>query len=128
MGLKSLWTKLYQTLSSVRTGIFLIIIVGIFSAVGTFILQRPTTETDEIQRAYTPETLAWLDRLGLTDIFHSWWFLTLLVLFCVCLLFVSVDRWPNSWKVYSRPVRFAASPFRMGLPQSIKIPVRDEFR
>ena len=126
MGLKSLWTKLYQTLSSVRTGIFLIIIVGIFSAVGTVILQRPTTDNDEIRRAYTPETLAWLDRLGLTDIFHSWWFLTLLILFCVCLIFVSIDRWPNSWKVYSKPVRFAAPHFRLGLPQSIKIPVTDE--
>jgi cytochrome c biogenesis protein len=126
MGLKSLWSKLYGTLSSVRTGIFLIIIVGVFSAIGTVILQRPTSEPGDIQRAYAPETLAWLDRLGLTDIYHSWWFLTLLVLFCVCLLFVSVDRWPNSWKVYSKPVRFAASHFRLGLPQSIKLPVNDE--
>ena len=126
MGLKSLWSKLYQTLSSVRTGIFLIIGIGILSAVGTVILQRPTSDTDEIQRAYTPETLAWLDRLGLTDIYHSWWFLSLLILFCVCLIFVSLDRWPNSWKVYSKPVRFAASHFRLGLPQSIKLPVSDE--
>jgi len=126
MGLKSIWTKLYQTLSSVRTGIFLIIIVSLFAAVGTVILQRPTTDTDEIQRAYTPETLAWLDRLGLTDIFHSWWFLTLLCLFCVCLIFVSLDRWPNSWKFYSKPVRFAAPPLRAGIPQSIKLPVSDE--
>ena len=42
-----------------------------------------------MQRAYSPETLVWLDRLGLTDIFHAWWFLLLLCLFCVCLIFVS---------------------------------------
>ena len=126
MGLKAIWNKLYETLASVRTGIFLIITVGLFSAVGTVILQRPTTEPDEIGRAYTPDTLAWLDRLGLTDIFHSWWFLTLLCLFCICLLFVSLDRWPNSWKVYSKPVRFAAPHTRAGIPQSIKLPVRDE--
>ena len=46
MGLKSIWTKLYQTLASVRTGIFLILVVGIFAAAGTVILQRPTTEPD----------------------------------------------------------------------------------
>ena len=108
MGLKSIWTKLYQTLASVRTGIFLIIIVGIFSAAGTIILQRPTTEPEDMQRAYSPETLLWLDRLGLTDIYHCWWFVTLLCLICVCLIFVSLDRWPNAWKVYSKPVRFAA--------------------
>jgi cytochrome c biogenesis protein len=125
MGLKSIWTKLYQTLASVRTGIFLIIVVGIFSAIGTVILQRPTTEPDEMARAYSPETLMWLDRLGLTDIFHTWWFLTLLCLFCVCLIFVSLDRWPNAWKVYSKPVRFAAPHFRLGLPQTAKLPVTD---
>ena len=125
MGLKSIWTKLYQTLASVRTGIFLILIVGIFAAAGTVILQRPTTEPDAMQRSYSPETLQWLDRLGLTDIYHSWWFLTLLCLFCVCLIFVSLDRWPNAWKVYSRPVRFAAPHFRLGLPQTAKLPVSD---
>jgi cytochrome c biogenesis protein len=125
MGLKSIWTKLYQTLASVRTGIFLILLVGIFAAAGTFILQRPTTEPDAMQRSYSPETLQWLDRLGLTDIYHSWWFLTLLCLFCVCLIFVSLDRWPNAWKVYSRPVRFAAPHFRLGLPQTAKLPVSD---
>ena len=126
MGLKSIWNKVYQTLASVRTGIFLIIVVGIFSAVGTVILQRPTTEPEDMQRAYSPKTLIALDRLGLTDIFHAWWFLLLLCLICVCLIFVSVDRWPNAWKMYSKPVRFAKPQFRVGLPQKVSIPVADE--
>jgi cytochrome c biogenesis protein len=126
MGLKSIWTKVYQTLASVRTGIFLIIVVGVFSAIGTVILQRPATEPDEIQRAYSPETLIWLDRLGLTDIFHTWWFLLLLCSFCVCLLFVSLDRWPNAWKVYSKPVRYMEPNLRVSLPQTVKLAVKDE--
>ena len=125
MGSKSYWNKLYDTLSSVKTGVFLIIVVGIFSAIGTVILQRPTSEPEDLKRNYSPETLLWLDRLGLTDIFHSWWFLVLLVLFCVCLIFVSLDRWPNAWKVYSKPVRFATAPFRAGLPFTAKFPVVD---
>lgn len=123
MGLKS--NKVYQTLASVRTGIFLIILVGIFSAIGTVILQRPTSEPADLQRTYSPETLAMLDRFGLTDIFHAWWFLVLLCLFCLCLVVVSVDRWPNSWKMYASPVRFANSSFRASLPQTAKIPVAD---
>jgi cytochrome c biogenesis protein len=79
-----------------------------------------------MQRAYSPETLAMLDRVGLTDIFHAWWFLLLLCLFCTCLIFVSLDRWPNAWKVYAKPVRFATAPFRASLPQTVKIPVKDE--
>ena len=68
----------------------------------------------------------WLDRLGLTDIFHAWWFLLLLSLFCVCLIFVSVDHWPNVWKVYSKPVRFAEPHFRASLPRTLKIAVTNE--
>src|ERR1700687_1118793 len=126
MGLKSIWSKVYQTLASVRTGIFLIMVVGIFSAIGTVILQRPTSEPEDMQRAYSPETLALLDRVGLTDIFHAWWFLLLLCLICVCLIMVSVDRWPNAWKVYSKPVRFAQLPFRVSLPQKVNLAVTDE--
>lgn len=126
MGLKDIWTKLYQTLASVRTGIFLIIVVVISSAIGTVILQRPTSEPEDMQRAYSPETLALLDRVGLTDVFHAWWFLLLLTLICVCLILVSVDRWPNAWKVYAKPVRFAQPNFRLSLPQTATIPVQDE--
>lgn len=126
MGWKAIWNRLYQTLASVRTGIILIIVVGVFSAIGTVILQRPTTEAADMQKAYSPETLALLDHVGLTDIFHTWWFLVLLCLFCVCLIFVSVDRWPNAWKVYAKPIRFANAGFRASLPQKLKIAVNNE--
>ena len=71
--------KLYKTLANLRTGVVLLILVVVVSALGTFILQRPVTEPEKMQAAYSPTTLYWLDRLTLTDIFHSWWFLTLLV-------------------------------------------------
>jgi cytochrome c biogenesis protein len=123
MGVTSVWTKIYQTLASVKTGIFLIIVVGIFSAVGTVILQRPTSEPADMARAYSPETLALLDRVGLTDIFHVWWFVVLLCLFCTCLIFVTVDRWPNAWRLYAKPVRYATPGFRASLPQKAKFAV-----
>jgi ACR3 family arsenite efflux pump ArsB len=45
--------KLWQTLSSIKTGVLLIILVVIFSAAGTVILQRPMTDPDDMQRAYS---------------------------------------------------------------------------
>src|SRR6266704_1859962 len=54
----AIWNKIYRTLASVRTGIILLLLTVIVSAVGTVVLQRPTTEPEEIQRAYTPQTLA----------------------------------------------------------------------
>src|SRR5205807_1556 len=72
--------KIWRTFSSIKTGVVLLIVVVILSAAGTVILQRPATEADEIQRAYAPQTLRLLDAIGLTDVFHAWWFVLLLVL------------------------------------------------
>ena len=49
--LRSAWRKTWQTLSSIKTSVLLIISVVIFSAAGTVILQRPMTDPDDIQRA-----------------------------------------------------------------------------
>ena len=46
---RSLAQRLWQTLSSVRTGIILLMVVVVFSAAGTLVLQRPTTDPDELQ-------------------------------------------------------------------------------
>ncbi len=70
--------RFYKTFSNLRTGIVLLILVVIAAAMGTFILQRPATDLSKLQAAYSPQTLQLLDRVGLTDVFHSWWFLTLL--------------------------------------------------
>lgn len=112
MGFIAIWNKIYRTLASVRTGIILLLLTVVVSAVGTVVLQRPTTEPDEIQRAYSPQTLAMLDRLGLTDVYHTWWFIALLGLVSLSIIFVSIERWPNAWRFYARPYRFPEPHFR----------------
>ena len=92
---------------------------------GTFILQRPTTEADKLARAYSPATLLWLDRLGLTDVFHAWWFMTLMGLVSLSIIFVSLDRFPNAWRFYARPYRKTDSHFRSALPNRVELPIRN---
>jgi cytochrome c biogenesis protein len=121
----AIWNKIYRTLASVRTGIILLLLTVIVSAVGTVVLQRPTTEPEEIQRAYSPQTLAMLDRLGLTDVYHTWWFIGLLGFVSLSIIFVSIERWPNAWRFYARPYRFPEPHFRATLPLRATIPVAD---
>ena len=71
MTLSTLGKKLWLTLSSIKTGVVLLIIVVILAAVGTIILQRPVTEPNEMQRAYSAHALRIFDALGLTDVFHA---------------------------------------------------------
>ena len=87
---------IHKTFSNLRTGVVLLISVGLASALGTFILQRPATDPEKLTRANSPATLQWLDRLGLTDVFHTWWFLTLLGLVSLSIVLVSIDRFPNA--------------------------------
>ena len=117
--------QIHKTLSSLRTGVVLLILTGIAAALGTFILQRPATDPDKLARAYSPATLLWLDRLGLTDIFHTWWFLTLLGMVSLSIVLVSVDRFPNAWRFYARPYRKTDSHFRSALPNKVELPINN---
>ena len=115
--------RIWQTLSSIKTGIVLLILVGLVSIAGTLILQRPITDPSDLDRAYSPQTLRWLDAFGLTNVFHAWWFVVLLVLVSVTILCASIDRFPNAWRFYARPYRVPDEHFRAVLPLQKNFPV-----
>jgi cytochrome c biogenesis protein len=117
--------RFYKTFSNLRTGIVLLILVVIAAAMGTFVLQRPTTEASKLQAAYSPQTLQLLDRLGLTNVFHSWWFVTLLTLVSLSIIFVSVERFPNAWRFYARPYRKTDAHFRAANPYKTELPIQN---
>jgi cytochrome c biogenesis protein len=118
--------KIWQTLGAIKTGVILLILVVILSAAGTVILQRPATEADEMQRAYSPQVLRLLDGVGLTDVFHAWWFVLLLSLVSFSIISASVQRFPNAWRYFSRPYKSPDETFRKVLPGHALIPITDE--
>jgi len=118
--------KIWQTLSSIKTGVILLIVAVIVSAAGTVILQRPATDPEEMQRAYSPQMLRLLDGLGLTDVFHAWWFVLLLVLVSASIVAASIQRFPNSWRYFSRPYKSPNQTFQKALATQAEIPIRDE--
>lgn len=101
------------------------IITGLASAAGTFILQRPLTDPEQMQRTYSPQTLRWLDTLALTDVFHSWWFISLLGLLAVNIILASVERFPEVWRYFARPYRRPEPHFLKNLPAQREIVVRE---
>lgn len=117
--------KFWMTASSVRTGIFLLILVVLASVAGTLILQRPVTDPAKIQQVYSPETLHWLDTLGMTDVFHAWWFAALLALLGINIVLASIERFPGVWHYFARPYRRPEPHFLAGLPLQKEIPIRD---
>ena len=118
--------KSWQTLSAIKTGVVLIILVVIFSAAGTVILQRPMTDPDDMARAYSPAMLRFLDAAGLTDVFHARWFVVLMVLVSLSIIAASVERFPNSWRYFARPYKSPDEGFRRVLPLHATIAIADE--
>ena len=117
LSISSIPKRIHKTLGNLRTGIVLLLLVVLASAVGTFILQRPVTDPEKLAQAYSPTTLLWLDRLSLTDIFHASWFLVLMGLVSLSIVLISVDRFPNAWRFYARPYRKTDPHFRGSLHQ-----------
>jgi cytochrome c biogenesis protein len=118
--------KTWRTIASIQTGVVLLILVVILAATGTIVLQRPATEVDEMQRAYSPQALRILDTLGLTNVYHAWWFLGLLLLVSLCIVAASIDRFPNAWRYFSRPYKYPDSSFRRALHPQKSLPIADE--
>ena len=118
--------KIWQVLSSIKTGVVLLITVVVLSAAGTIVLQRPVTEPDEMQRAYSPQMLRILDGVGLTDVFHARWFVALMILVSLSIIAASVERFPNAWRYYARPYKSPDKTFRKALPLQKQVPIPDE--
>ncbi|MGH9521696.1 MAG: cytochrome c biogenesis protein ResB [Terriglobales bacterium] len=113
---KTLPDRAFHAIASLKTGITLLILVGLACAAGTFILQRPLTDPEDLMRAYSPATLHWLDRLRLTDIYHAPWFILLMAALGICIVCASLERWPKAWRMWARPYRRTDSHFRSALP------------
>ncbi|MGH9795608.1 MAG: cytochrome c biogenesis protein ResB, partial [Candidatus Acidiferrales bacterium] len=111
-------------LGAVRTGIVLLILIALASIAGTLVLQRPLTDPADIQNAYSPATLRWLDATGLTDVFHARWFIGLLALLSLNIVLASLERFPGAWSYVSRPYLRPTPHFLSGLPmqQEIEVP------
>lgn len=126
LSLRTAYRKTWQTLSSIKTGVILIILVVIFSVAGTVILQRPITDADDLERAYSPSMLHFLDATGLTDVFHARWFLALVVLVSLSIIAASIERFPKAWRFFTRPYKSPDEHFRRALPTQAQIPITHE--
>ncbi|AEH45449.1 cytochrome c-type forming protein Ccs1 [Thermodesulfatator indicus DSM 15286] len=92
--------KLINFLASIKLAIFLLLTLAGTSVIGT-ILPQGQPIAFYFQRY--GETLGQIIKfLQLYDTYHSWWFVTLLVLFSINLILCSLKRLPFSLELYRR--------------------------
>ena len=85
----------YDLFRSLKFTIFLLILLAILSILGTVIMQNAATE--EYVKRYGVSLFEVLDFFGLFDMYHSWWFSAVLLLFVVNLITCSLHRLPGVW-------------------------------
>jgi cytochrome c biogenesis protein len=97
----SLSKTVWSTFSSLRLTIFLLILLAATSVLGTIILQNGTPQ--QYLAEYGPKLVRILGFFGLLDMYHSWWFLAILVLLVLNLVFCSLKRLPTAWRQVFHP-------------------------
>ena len=91
---------LFDLFRSLRLTIFLLILLAIVSVIGTVITQNAPTE-EYVQR-YGPSLYELLDFFGLFNMYHSWWFSTILFFLVANLVACSLQRFPGVWNQFFR--------------------------
>ena len=127
--------RLWRFFISMRTGLWLILALGLLSLAGTLLVQAPAGVSAD-PAAYT----AWLtsihskyggwtpvlDRLGLFAAFTSIWFKSISVLLTTSILACSVNRAPRLWKLALHPHTRMGETFFTHAPLRASVLVPDE--
>jgi cytochrome c biogenesis protein len=107
----SLLDHLWKAFASVKLTIGLLLTLAATSIIGTLIPQNETPIA--YFQAFGEFLYRIFSLLGLFDMYHSWWFRTLILLLNVNIVVCSIDRLHATWKIlFARNPRFNISRFR----------------
>ncbi len=107
---KTIIDRTWDFFASVRFAIIIFSLISLTSIVGTILEQRaaPAKNIQILSRLFgesvAPSLYNIFDTLGFMNMYHSWWFTGLLVLFAMNLIICSLDRLPKIWKLVIEPV------------------------
>ena len=88
---------LYDFFASLKLAIFIMLLLGIFSMLGSTYIQQLQPFETYLDR-FGPDKAVWFWKLWLTDVFHSWYYIALIVLLAINLIVCSIKRLPRIWK------------------------------
>jgi len=89
---------IWSFFASVRLTVVLLIVIAVTSIMGTLIPQQE--EAQRIMRDLPPALVSTLQSLQLFDMYHSVWFLLLMLLLAVNLIVCSLNRFPRTWRLF----------------------------
>jgi cytochrome c biogenesis protein len=96
--------RLWDFFCSLKLAVITLILLAGTSIIGTIIEQGKTPEEMAGKLGWSLDFLKFLDKsINAFDMYHSWWFLSLMGLFAVNLICCSIKRFPLVWKTVREP-------------------------
>ena len=95
--------RFLDSLSSVRLGVSLLCILVFFSMVGMIVMQQEVDGFEAYYASLTPAEKLLGSKLGIFDIYHSWYYNFLLLVLSLNIILASIDRFPSAWSYIVKP-------------------------
>ena len=103
--------KIWKFFTSVRLTVVLLLTLAVTSIIGTLIPQNEAPQA--YLKAFGPFLYRFFDLLGFLDLYHSWWFQTLMLLLALNILVCSIDRLSATWRIiFPKRPKFNLARFR----------------
>jgi cytochrome c biogenesis protein len=121
IGWNEVKAELIGFFASIKLAMFLFLIIAVMATIGTVIQQND--RADVYIKEYGEEAYRWFLRLGWTDIYHTWYFTSLLALLCINSLTCFYQRFPAIWRSMQQDKVSVTLPFIKNLKHTTEIPV-----
>src|SRR5574340_1207781 len=108
---QTLIDKIWNLFSSITLAVVIFTLIALTSIIGTVIEQNAASEKNIkligklFGDSIAPALHNAFELMGFMDMYHSWWFVSLLMLFVANLTVCSIDRLPRIWKLVKEPLK-----------------------
>ncbi len=108
---KTIIDRIWDLFASVKLAAITFGLIALSSIIGTVIEQgaEPEKNIEVLTKIFgegmAPTLYRISEALGFMDMYHSWWFLSFLVIFTTNLIICTLDRLPNVIKIIKQPVK-----------------------
>lgn len=89
----SVWTFIQSWLGSLRFSLFVVVLIALACIAGTLIPQGEQVGRFLMKNPGPHAGMEFMMRVGLTNVFYSWWFAALLIVFSACLMVCTLRRY-----------------------------------
>ena len=114
--------KIWGFFISLRLTIVLLIVLSVVCIIGTLVPQN--TAEQDYQRLYSPSTYGLIKAMGLTDMYHCWWFMAALGLFTLNLAACSFNRLSRVRRLLAPPAQTPGEQQWQGMGNIKKFTIR----